>query len=308
MGLFYFFKLFIEQSNMKKSLIFLFLIPIISWGQTKPTLNDLMWSRVQDCYSNLNEENEGENSNFEKIDDTKNGYLSISGTYPTCGCYCKSVVGAYKDKNEEYTLLQLDYNTCSWQKKISANKPLEEVLPDSFGISCFLDSDFSEKVSTPIFYLNTSIPRVGTKTKITLEVIPFGLKPKVKGAICYDYGEENSSLKSYLAVKLLVQKLTHDNSLNLIMSKRFEKLSLADLTLMEDIINDGYIDSRQELVTMLTELKDIYTLYMRLNHKSITLEWDKIKSRFFISSKGGKPEQISFKTFLLENKYWSPIC
>ena len=82
------------------------LIPIIGMGQNKNTLSKMLWDRVGVCFSNFEDMDEDGSPDFDKIDDSKNGYLKISGSFPTCGCTCASAVAAYKNAAGSYTALR----------------------------------------------------------------------------------------------------------------------------------------------------------------------------------------------------------
>ncbi len=123
------------------------LMPIPGDSQTKKTLSQMLWERVKKCYSKFVDEDGNGKPDCTIIDDSKNGYLQVSGSYPECGCECTSTVGAYVNKSGEYIFLQSEIFTCSWEKRIYSNKNLNELLPKDFDISTFISQPIKEKIN-----------------------------------------------------------------------------------------------------------------------------------------------------------------
>ncbi|MBN1638701.1 MAG: hypothetical protein JW866_07030, partial [Ignavibacteriales bacterium] len=157
--------------------ITIFFLTIIVYGQQSKNLSEQMWERVQPCYSMFEDYDEDGKIDYDElIDDSKNGYLKISGSYPTCGCSCTHTVGAYKGNDGKYTFVEEEEWTCSWTKTISSNKDLSEIFPNNFGINTFIPrAENTIDNNVALFYLDIEIPRVGTDTEVSIKVIPFGL-------------------------------------------------------------------------------------------------------------------------------------
>ena len=70
-------------------------------GQKTSSLKKQMWQYIEQCHSAI-EAGEDTDMKPEIIDDCSNGYLKVSGVWPTCGCGCSSIVGAYKKTDGSY--------------------------------------------------------------------------------------------------------------------------------------------------------------------------------------------------------------
>lgn len=282
-------------------------ISMLSWGQSKTALSSLLWSRVESCYSYFEEDDEGL-TDFEIIDDSKNGYLKIWGQFPTCGCFCSSTVGAYKNSTGDYTFLQTEEMGCSWEKKISSSVDLKSLFPEHFDSTAFFAQLPAESFENPIFYVDVEIPRIGTRTTVTLKLLPFGLNQKGSDIWCYNYSELTAQPQSLEGLLYLAQKLPNAEALNQIMAGDFNNLEIPAHELIEEIIADGHFKSNREIQSHLIELHKIYHWYLSIENQTIILDWDPQKSRFFVVEKGMGPNPISFRDFLIENQFWRAMC
>ncbi len=251
-------------------------------------------------------------TDFNKIDDSQNGYLMISGGWPTCGCSCSSAVSAYKNQEGKYIILQSDKVLCSWERRIYSNKELKEILPISFGINSFISGQITEKISYPVLFLDFEIPHIGTDTKVTIELVPFGLKPDGNELYCFEYKENGgySNCKSIYRIADIAQEIKDDNTLDYLVKGDFDKISKSDNNIILKAIgdDDSRFKSKEEIQQYLRELKKIYNIYLMLETTELTLGWNRQDSKFFIKDKGNKPDKLVFKDFLIKNKYWSPMC
>ncbi len=292
-------------------LILLFL-PVIGFGQTQKTLRDLLWASVNPCYSMFEDVNEDGTPDFDKIDDSKNGYLKISGSWPTCGCTCSSTAAGYQNNDGSYTILQASEFTCSWEKKITSNRELKDILPEDFGINSFSSGTQNKDFNYPIFFINFNIPQYGTDTKVSIELVPFGLRAEGKDLYCFDYKEEaeRNNLKFINEIKNISESIKDSKTLDYLLSGEFDKIVAQDNDILQKTIGEskeGFI-SYKEIQNQFKVLKKIYDIYSTLEYKEITLGWDRKNSRFNIKEKGKKMEKLSFKDFLINSKYWTPIC
>ncbi len=99
----------------KTSIIFIvFLIAVPSYAQQK-TMSEQLWDRVQNCYKMFIDDKYGdEEENYANvIDDSNNGYLKVSGSFPTCGCSCESIVGAFRKDDNTFLFLEENIWSCS---------------------------------------------------------------------------------------------------------------------------------------------------------------------------------------------------
>jgi len=298
---------------MKYTLIlFLISIPLLTFSQKPKSLSELLWSRVSHCHSMFEDMDEDGIPDFEQIDDSKNGYLHIAGSWPTCGCTCSSTVGAYKNQKGEYTLLQSDQVLCSWGRKISSDKALKKILPPDFGLSDFISGEMTEDIKYPIFFVDFQIPRTGTDTRITIELVPLGLRPEGNELLCFSYKESNdfSNCKSLYRIKDIAAGIKDPQTMNYLIKGEFDKILAEDAQLISKSIgsDDSRFRSKADIQQTLIELNNIYTLYSKIDATEIILGWNKQTSKFFIKEKKNKPDPLSFREFLLTATYWSPMC
>ena len=294
-----------------KKYIFLFVFLIFNcttYAQTKSPLSKLLWENVETCFSNFRDLDEEDKKGLEIIDDTKNGYLEVCGTYPTCGCYCSSYAGAYKDLNNNYTILQSNEVPCNWTKSTSSNKELATILPNHFGLRTFSSAQIIPQLANPAFYFNFTIPRKGTDTRVNIELIPFGLNIKGTGAWLYSYNENLGKPKSITSIQSIANSIKDDKTLDYLISGSLDSIAPIDLKIIKANSTTDNISSTKELGKTLEELKKIYTAYLTIEHAYIILSWDKENAVFIIKEKGEKPASKSFKTFLLQGSYWAAMC
>ncbi len=296
--------------NFKKIIFTLLIVTTTnSFGQN---LSKELWNRVNKCHSML------EKPDFDTIiDDSKNGYLSISGSWPTCGCSCSSTVGAYKDSKGNYTYIQKETFSCSWENTISSNKNIMKVLPKKFGIKMFSNKriDYNSKYAS--FFMDIEIPRIGTDTKISLKIVPLGLFVESKNPIIFSYAESdqnnerlNSQTESMYEIKELATKINEETTLELLINKKFDKIANNDQNIINKIIGQDYgkFQTIEKLSEKLKMLKNIYNLYSNLEYTSMILKWDRKKARFKIKSKNNTLKNMSFREFLIKTEYWGAVC
>ncbi len=291
-------------------LTLLMTVGLFTSAQNK-TLKQQLWDRINPCYSMFEDMDEDGKPDYDElIDDAQNGYLKISGAYPTCGCSCSSTVGAYKDAGGQFTFLQTDSWSCEQTESFSSNHKMEDVLPENFGLQVFIPSYQSNmKLNRSVFFLKVEIPHYGTDTKISLEMIPFGINMKSGYPIVYAYTTENADFK-YTSIGMFVNDITQEVSLEYILKAEYSKINDVDQTNINKMIgNDwGSFDSKEEITAYLIEMYKAYDLYNKIEFKDVLLGWDKAKSRFYIKEKKNKVQTLSFKDFLLNCKYWGPAC
>lgn len=300
--------------------LFVFLLPLYAVSQNSINLEKKMWQRVQSCYSLFEDFNEDGVPEYNKTNDVKNGYLKVFGDWPTCGCSCNSTVGAFKDINGSYTLLQKEEFLCEWKKEISSNKKLDEILPENFDLHAFSNKKIQSYSEYAIFFLDVEIPRFGTDTKFTLKLIPFGIfKKQQNSIIAYEYSQSNpekdgwhSQAELISSIKYMVSKMVDQNTIPFLLNKEYNNINITDKNYIEQNVigNDswGGFESFDELTKKLIQLKNAYDIYCQLDYMSIMMQWNKEIGRFEIKYKSDEPKNLSFKKFLLENKFWGPMC
>lgn len=307
-----------KNITLKKTfLLFIALIPTLVFGENKATLSDSLWNRATSCQIHFEDLDENEKPPFDMIDDSENGYFKISGAFPTCGCACSLTVGAYINTEGLHTFLQSDSMMCSWERKISSNKQLKEILPTDFGINTFMSETIDAILQKPIFFIDFEVPRIGTDTKAKIELIPFGIFPEGSNLVSYEYREQDSlneeskqSDKVLTGIHNIAKNITDEKTLTFLLSGDFEKISAHDNEVILAEVSDNYSNfkSLDELQHYLVKLKKAYDLYAQLETDEVILGWDKAKSKFFIKEKGESISIGTFKEFLVSSKYYSPMC
>ncbi|MCD4725901.1 MAG: hypothetical protein K8R63_13770 [Bacteroidales bacterium] len=302
---------------MKKQLfiiITIFLTHIV-YGQSSGSLSDQLWDQVQNCYSMIEDVDEDGTLDFDEIiNDSKNGYLKVAVSWPTCGCNCIETVGAYKGSDGNYTILKKEEWGCSWVDRISSNRKLLSIFPENFGINTFIpDRNIRIEGNYALFYLDIEIPRIGTDTKVTIKTIPFGMVMENNDILCFGIFQKESFSNcnhAFYKIGSIARKIQNEQTLDFIINDQFEKISTHDMDIIKKTIGDNYSDfkSLSELRMCLKELKQTHDLYSLIEHETLLLGWNKEKSRFYIKEKGNHPKSMTFMEFLIENRYWSVGC
>jgi hypothetical protein len=299
-------------------LITLLLIDNVAISQNNDFLKNQMWSYINECYTVIKDGQEDGMPYPDVIEDYANGYLMVSGNWPTCGCGCTSVVGAYKKADNSYVFLKTDEWVCNYKYSIISNVDIYRIMPIGFGLDTFLDStdiDNSDEYST--FYLKADIPRYGTKTKFTLALIPIGLKVECPDNMCFSIKEfhsnetyyENANMLFYL--KDFVSKISDVNALMSIMYKEKNTLNESN---KKAINNEHYIQGANFEEKLETISKDLlyvyfrYKMYKQQKYTSVILVWDANESKFKIIKKEKAPIKMDFIKFIIESDFWQPRC
>ncbi|WP_343856349.1 hypothetical protein [Fulvivirga kasyanovii] len=281
-------------------------------AQAPSSLSEQLWQRAQKCYSMFEDYDEDGKVDYgELIDDARNGYLKVSGSFPTCGCSCTSEIGAYKDQSGQYTFIEKETWSCSWTERIHSNKEIESILPDDLITNGFFSGQPDVNSETTPFFLEVEIPRVGTDTRVALKLIPFGLKVKSKSIVAYDYSEEgNSSPKPLYGISRIAGKVSSSQILDYIVKGHYDKIPASDLSVINQSIGEDYdqFASKAELSKHLRELKTAYELYSLIKHNTLLLKWNRDTGKFSIKEKGAPPKPMSFSEFLTGNMYWAMVC
>ena len=210
---------------LKISLVLILLMNMLCYGQQSESLRVQLWQRVLDSedlmayenksvqsfldekgWQNWEDWSETMNSNV-VVDDTKNGYLQLNRDY------VQTTVGAYKQNNGDYTILQTK-KFRHFNRNISSNYQIEDVLPLGFGITDFISD--TTAVSNRIystFYLEGDIPRKGTQTQLNLKLIPLGLLKK-SSTLTFSISEyDGDNLFLYEFLHDLIEKINDENTL-----------------------------------------------------------------------------------------------
>lgn len=281
-------------------------------NKSKNNLKEQLWNRIQSI-SDYTDSNSigGVDDLINVIDDTKNGYLKVSGEFPPCGCLTSETVAAFKDINGNYTFLEEETNACTWRYSILSNKKIATILPTDFGIKNFIPTLEQDTTKQALFFLNIDIPRYGTETKVTLKLIPLGMAVKSDTPLVYHISEnaKSTSLKELKSMHQLVLSLS-DEGIDLITQCKDKNLSTKDLNTLNQYQKNHTEDALKLFRNHLKHLKKIYDLHRQIEYKSILLKWDKTTAKFYSKEKGKSVKKMSFHQFVRSSllRYWSANC
>jgi hypothetical protein len=288
------------------SILWLFVI-----STNAQTLHDQMWKFAGDCRESIKNPDFEDNTYDSLVDDSKNGYLFLRGSWPTCGCSCENTIGAYKKKDNTYILLKKEIWTCSWKNGLYSNVDLAKILPAGFGLKSFTEKGDVPKVvfNDGQFYFDVEIPHVGTETKLEIKLIPFGINAKCPGGLCYSFEEQSGQTKYLQYLKEFVNKVKSNESLMLILANRSKEMDATDLKLLNSIIkNSGENYNMAELEMDLKNIFFIYKTWQKLYYTTVILKWDRESGRFIIKEKKGQILKLDFLEFLKNAPWYSPAC
>ncbi|WP_117882700.1 hypothetical protein [Aureibaculum luteum] len=302
---------------------FLFSILLISflynfgYSQQNESLEIQLWQQVLDKYDlegyNGKVQNFIDNKGWQEweewsntmnsnvlINDAKNGYLEINRFY------LKTAVGAFKDKNNEYTFLKNTVNHY-FNRSLSSNRFLEDILPNNFGISDFIsDTINTSSIGYTCFYIEAAIPRKSTDTHLNLKLVPFGLVNK-GDILTYRFSEyKDDNLFLFNFINVMVKNLNEENTLSSLVEEKIEAISSKDKKIIDQFLKeDNQFEKIEDLSTLLKYLNSVYQLNSVVMCKSIVLGWDRDTSRFYVKSRiKNDHKTVTFKTFLENSEYY----
>lgn len=247
-------------------------------------------------------------------------YLSVSGNFPSCDCYCSSTIKAFGE-SEKYTLIMQEENGCDMSTGIHSNRSIYTILPPEI----FLLESFTNngKISTDldfaIYTLNVELPVYGNEISIYLTLIPFGNFIKHPSLILPSTIRlEGSSTKNQVPVKTkeIISKLTDSTSIDHLLKKEFDKITVDDKKILASLVNDEGpwpVKSLDELSETLIHLKKIYDVNRQIDFTSFPLKWNGEINSFELleihkDDFKEKTKNQSFKEFILTGKYFIPTC
>lgn len=276
------------------------------------SLSQTLWAQVHSCHSLFEDmDRDGQPDNNKIIDDAKNGYLKVSGSFSTCGCTCTNTVGAFPTVSNQYVFVKKYAWDCSWKAGINASDSLTKLFPLDFE-----DAFFKTKIDNPkhlaTFYLDMEIPRSGTDTKVTIKPIPLGLKVENENSIAFGYGEENRFYYSdkLIQIRNIVANIENEETIEYLLNNDFDRIAKGDNKMIETAIGGGSdkFENKEALAKVLRELKPIYDVYAQIKYESLILGWDKHKGNFYIKEKIERTHTDSFLNFLKSTPMWAATC
>ena len=292
--------------------ILIFISQVIQAQNNEP-LSEKLWKQVQDCYSMFEDMDEDGKVDYDEIiDDSKNGYLKVSGSWPTCGCNCENTIGAYKTSSNDYIFLKKYLWGCSWQKGLYLSDSASVIFPFDFEADGFFQTKLENLSHNAYFYLDFKIPRKGTETKVFIKPIPLGIKVKSKKNIVFGYAEKDKFAYSHKIFQIwrIASKTKQDNCIENLLNNKLNEVSETDKKIIEEAIgtDDSKFENIKELIICFQELKHIYEVYTQIHYDWLILGWNRDKGAFYIKEKGKRMKIDSFKDFLKKTEMWRPIC
>jgi hypothetical protein len=294
-------------------LIILIFISQAIYAQNNNSLSDSLWAQVQSCYSMFEDMDEDGKVDYDEIiDDSKNGYLKVSGSWPTCGCNCENTIGAYKTISNEYVFLKEYLWGCSWQKGLNLSDSISKIFPFDFEVDGFFQRYIDNLNHNAYFYLDFEIPRKGTDTKVFIKNIPLGLKVESESNIVLGYAEKDRYSYSDKMFKIwrIASQTKGDNIIENLLNNNFSEISEGDKKIIKEAIgtDDSRFENKEALIECFQELKHIYDIYTQIKYDWLILGWNKDEGAFYIKEKGSRIKVDSFKEFLKNIEKWSPAC
>lgn len=286
---------------------------VVSSSLCAKSLKADLWEQVDSCSSQIISDDPDFTSDAQILEDVRSGYLSVSGTYPACGCGCSNTVAAYKKANGNYLYFGNESWSCSFSYRVYSSESIDRVLPTDFGFSSFAEEGAGE-VSDGLFYVQTMIPRKGTDTKIVINAVPFGIGKVCDGSVCYSISATDpTKLTDMYELRELVRKVTDGNLLNKLLNGHFSKLLPDEIALLRTTFGESSCSEAScpigiELHDYLKTVYRKYVMYKKIRYKEIILGWDKQAGKFFIKNKIGINNHQSFYEFLKSGEFWVPTC
>ncbi|MBK8011256.1 MAG: hypothetical protein IPK13_07885 [Deltaproteobacteria bacterium] len=241
------------------------------------------------------------------VEEPKNGYLHVEGSYPTCGCGCSVTVGAYRRTSGAHVMLKREEWTCEQAIGLSASVPLSSILPMGVGLATFGAKPPASDEAR--FFLDVEIPRHGTKTVLLLRMLPFGVRATCAHGLCVDMLDRDNTRRDSLE---LVWKLVHATSDPAVL-EAFMNQGVVSPEWMREVASmlDHHIKTVDDLRKELLALRRTYEIYQSLATTRVTLSWNRVASRFDVANKKAQPSpppRRTFLEFLKESHFWQPVC
>jgi len=295
---------------------FILLLCIVYQGQAQK-LEKLLWDNVKDCNeaikTSMEEEDmpEDEEDIYETLEyDIKNGFLHISGSWPTCGCGCDATVAGFKDSEGDYTMIKYEVWNCDEKFGIYASRKIEDVMPEDFGFATFTeDGKEVEMDGNSYFHLSAVVPQKGTDLKVKINLFPLGMAGKSKNGLSYNTQKVKVREKSLYVMSDVIEKLEKDAQLDSMVQNKYESLPENILHEIDSKIGDRKeYKSRKAFHETLLFLHGYYKAYSKLKYTDMVLAWDKDLAKFTVKSKSGYVKKMTFLQFLKTVDYYSPVC
>lgn len=297
---------------MRKNIVLLLaLLSLCLFTYSQKDLKSILWSQVTDCWSMNIGESPDDDTYFDVIDDSANGYLHIAGGWPTMGCNCSNSVGAFTNKDGSYTIINKEYWECDWVNEVQSNRELDKVFPEELNINAFIPNvNYQNKRA--LFFIDVEVPRVGTDMKVSISPIPFGMNIEGENGLAYGY-RESENMENCKYVSSIRNIFTGDYSKEVIeklLDKKYDELPESIMNNINISIGDepGFLlKSNDDYVMYMKLVQQTYKYYLKIKYDYIILGWDLENSKFYIKEKHEMEDHYGFTDFVKYASFWSPI-
>lgn len=294
------------------NILIFFLTTLNSIGQNKLSIENILWEEV----GGRIEKNSEYGGTYEITNDAKKGYLKIAYTDEGCGCYSETAAAAYRQSDGNYTLLKTEWDGCNYQKKFSANRDINIVLPKNLGLHTFLPDagEHNDIDLTALFYLEAILPQKGTDTQINLKSIPFGIRVKGDDRLLtftgYEQQSDGSNYGYHFNLKEAIEKFVDNATYQHIIHNELHKINPTDIKIVSKLFGESQsIKNFDALSTLFQMLENYYKVSSHIKYKSIILGWDRKTARFYIKEKiANDIPRLSFQEFIYQMPFLLEVC
>lgn len=293
---------------MKQLIAILLVGFFVTQNSNAQNLEQKMMDQLGPCAETLWEE--GEDYYTLKDAYAKNGYLSISGGWPTCGCGCNATVAAFRDAQKNYTFLRWEEWDCAQEFGSYSSRKMEDILPRDFSLNAFVSEDRKaiEFNAKSYFYLELELPIHGTDIPVKLKPLPLGMLGNSKNGMVYNTQSVEVTDHAAANLRKIANTLETEAQLNLLKTNSLEKLPTGLQEQINKILKQHYEYTWDAFYLLLMQSYDAYLIYNQLDYEEAVLGWDRENARFFLKSKAKKTVKKTFLEFLRTAKTYEIIC
>jgi len=277
----------------------------IGMGQS---LEQKMLKQLGPCWETLQEEGE----EYYTLEDkqVKNGYLSISGGWPTCGCGCEATLAAFKDAQKAYTFVRWEDWNCAQEFGLYTSRAIEDVLPKDFSLNSFVSKENAaiNFQSNSYFYIEAQLPIYGTDVPVKLKPLPLGMVGSSKNGLVYNTQSIEILDRAAANLRNIANVLESEEQLGWLRTNNLNKLPKELQERIDKILKQHYQYTWAKFHALLEQAYVAYNVYIQLDFEEAVLGWDRTSARFFLKSKSKKPKLKTFLEFLRTTKTYEVIC
>lgn len=293
---------------MKQLMTIFLLASLVIQHSDAQNLEQKMMQQLGPCAETLWEE--GEDYYTLKDAYAQNGYLSISGGWPTCGCGCEATVAAFRDAQKNYTFLRWEDWDCAQEFGCYSSGKIEDILPRDLSLNAFISEEkmpmqFNAK---SYFYLELELPIHGTDILVKLKPLPLGMLGSSKNGLVYNTKSVQITDHAAANLRTIANIVETEEQLNLLKTNSLEQLPTALQERINRVLKQHYEYTWEDFYLLLMQSYDVYLIYEQLDYEEATLGWNRENARFFLKNKAKKPKKKTFLEFLKTTKTYEVLC